>query len=860
MKRLIAIFLLIAQLAHAANWYVDNAASGSNNGTSWTNAWTSMTAVVWGGAGVKAGDTLYISGGSTSKTYTEKWTVGASGSAGNLINIRVGQDAGHNGAGGQGVIFDYDAGGDSNTGNAVGLGGNNYLYFDGSYGGVIKMHFKNLRNTTNRSICGAFNTASGAGTFHHNTFRYLDIDNCNNGFDFRYESGNNIVEYCTISVRGDNAAAFLNNTTAAFDQSFFRYNTVTLAFNNNGGSNGPSGYAYAGPDGVQAGKGVTIHNNFFRVNPVAYLTSDQHPDTVQLGADFVSIYNNEFVNVGDSCIDIAYDYTADHTYNDIRIFNNIFRTDTVIDPYPQYIRLYDDSSVGTLDDVSRLQIENNLFVDETQTGGSVISISGFPGSAPTGTGNTIRNNLFINCGVNNSHPVWQIDSSAGAGFNSSWTISNNAYYLPTSTNIYVKWLGTVYQGSTWVTSTGVETGGKIGLPTFVSYTAFASAGNDFHLQASDTVAKNAGATLTLGRPDKDGVAANGAWDIGPYEYFDITPPTLTSATINTAGTQLTLNFNEVVSIGAGGNGGVSLSAALGACTPTFASGSGSTSLLYNLSRTIRQLEAVTVSYAQPGNGIEDGAGNDLVTVSNQAVTNSSTYVPGLTISILNVTNLVYSPPPPPNTPTFVADVGSNLGLSGSSTTTAITLSGAVAQNNRVTVIFTWSGAGQSLGSVTDSRGNTYSIVGTPQTATVGGVAMTVALATAKATTALQVGDTITLNWTGANFGYRFGRVFNTTDVSSTGQPDAVTLTTGTSSSPTAPASTTAAKTSAIGMIIAGNVTYTTGTWTISGTPDFLDGTFRCAYVYKDFTSAGSKDPAGTLSASTTWIAAWVAYK
>jgi len=55
----------------AAVWYVDKAATGANNGRSWTDAWTNFSSVVWGSAGVKAGDTLYISGGSSSKVYPE---------------------------------------------------------------------------------------------------------------------------------------------------------------------------------------------------------------------------------------------------------------------------------------------------------------------------------------------------------------------------------------------------------------------------------------------------------------------------------------------------------------------------------------------------------------------------------------------------------------------------------------------------------------------------------------------------------------------------------------------------------------------------------------------------------------------
>lgn len=213
-----------------------------------------------------------------------------------------------------------------------------------------------------------------------------------------------------------------------------------------------------------------------------------------------------------------------------------------------------------------------------------------------------------------------------------------------------------------------------------------------------------------------------------------------------------------------------------------------------------------------------------------------------------------------NTPVFVKDAGSNLGPTGSTSTTVITLTGAIAQNDQVTVVFTWSGAGQTLTSVTDNKGNTYAVLQT-QPATVGGVAVTTVIATAKAATALAVSDTVTLNWGSAAFGYRFGRVFDTGSVQGSGQPDQSAKATGTGTAPSAAASTTAAKTSAVGLVLCANATYTVGSgWTISGTPDFIDSTFRCNYVYGDFASAGSKDPAGTLNASNTWIVVWAAYK
>jgi hypothetical protein len=109
-----------------------------------------------------------------------------------------------------------------------------------------------------------------------------------------------------------------------------------------------------------------------------------------------------------------------------------------------------------------------------------------------------------------------------------------------------------------------------------------------------------------------------------YSAGDTTPPTKSSLTIPSAGTTLLLGLSETCSIGAGGNGGLTLSMSGGAVTASYSSGSGSNTFTYNLSRTVNSGETGTASYTQPGNGIEDAAGNDLASFSSQAVTNNST--------------------------------------------------------------------------------------------------------------------------------------------------------------------------------------------------------------------------------------------
>jgi hypothetical protein len=138
-----------------------------------------------------------------------------------------------------------------------------------------------------------------------------------------------------------------------------------------------------------------------------------------------------------------------------------------------------------------------------------------------------------------------------------------------------------------------------------------------------TIKDSAGndANLTLFAPgDAGSLSANKALVI------DGIVPTVTSAEILASGDVLRLTFSRACSVGAGGSGGLTLSATGGAVTATYSSGIGTTTWDYDLDRTIGTPETVTRSYTNPGNGIEDSAaGNDLGNFSAQAVTNSSGY-------------------------------------------------------------------------------------------------------------------------------------------------------------------------------------------------------------------------------------------
>lgn len=484
----------------AAVWYVDKAATGANNGRSWTDAWTNFSSVVWGSAGVKAGDTLYISGGSSSKVYTESWTVGASGTAGSPIRIAI--DAANPQHNGQ-VIFDYDFAGDQAAFHGITCH-RSYVVFDGEVAGEARLVISNLRNYMNRYACYGIYASGTTGL----VVKHLLSTNCNNPVRIASSTGFRVSNCGFYQVRGD-AAIDAGGSSGGWDANLVYSNMFELLCNYATPSGKSS--AYVGPDGVQCSHGLSVFRNTFLSRPTTLYTSDQHTDDLQATGNYLKIYENEFINVGDSIFD--YDCYANANPHDVWIYNNVFRITNSFDRYPEYFRLY--ASFNSVSSISNFKIFNNTFIDNNFPY-RVIRFDMFRAS-PTATGIEIKNNLFYNCGGgNSSSPIIYIEDSSGFTA-SSFSFGNNIYYSPTSPQ-YVVFRGTTYTTANWVGTQ--ELTGSTAAPVLMSYAPFAP-GNNFRLAASDAVARNRGISLAaFFTTDKDGNArgADGAWDIGAYEF------------------------------------------------------------------------------------------------------------------------------------------------------------------------------------------------------------------------------------------------------------------------------------------------------------------------------------------------------
>jgi hypothetical protein len=114
-------------------------------------------------------------------------------------------------------------------------------------------------------------------------------------------------------------------------------------------------------------------------------------------------------------------------------------------------------------------------------------------------------------------------------------------------------------------------------------------------------------------------------------YIESTPPEFVSASLGTDGLTYTLTFDENVNIGSGGSAGwlVEWSTA-GEVGLTYTSGDGTDTLVYTGDEEVVYGETVAdgLDYTQPGDGLEDDAGNDLASFTSESVTNNVEEVVG----------------------------------------------------------------------------------------------------------------------------------------------------------------------------------------------------------------------------------------
>lgn len=524
MIRSLLILALLCPSAFAANWYVDNSATGSNNGTSWENAWQAFSNIT---TAIGPGDTIYLSGGSTSKTYSETNFVAPfggmlfsveGGTLGNPITYTVGTDSGHNGR----VILD-----------AQGLRyfmcvyfGHNYLVLDGG-------------PNTNFWIINANNQSGDAGEARQRGIGYygggatgnrvwrIGVSNCINGITSNGATDFEVASNRVVYILGDVGIGTANQSED-FNNTRIHHNYVQSILDEGGTPSTRLG----GPDGISHMTGTSIYNNELINTLDAGWTngSGQHPDAIQ-SSGFVSdvrVWNNRI-----------------HSF-----YNSVFEWDTWgANPKEIYVwgnvMSHDDPNIDgashTLGenalDATSITVSNFYFFNNTCVGFNSPAYAFSIWWDKSGTENTptltnvfFLNNIIYNCG-------WaDAPSGEGAAFTmgnytqANWH-SNSTLFAYNLINagtegeergaVRLRYAPGAVGGYDLTNRGGIYLG-----PEFSGYSGEPSLANTFTLQ-SGSPAIGAGTNLTallvslgVAATDISGNVwpAEGQWEIGAYEF------------------------------------------------------------------------------------------------------------------------------------------------------------------------------------------------------------------------------------------------------------------------------------------------------------------------------------------------------
>jgi len=479
---------------HAGTWYVDNLATGSRTGASWANAWPNFASIKWGTGGVTAGDTLYISGGLISKTYKETLTVGASGTAGNVITISTGQDLGHNGQ----VIID---GGSYARSYGIRIASKSFIKITGKVG-----------TSQNMRVTGF---ADGGVVFDGNMnnleIAYLESDHNGNTSDRHGIDGvlqlqanyASSIHNCHIHDNYQDAIHIVQNNNGAATQfgSFLIYSNLLDNYND---------------DGMELAIGADIYDN--EIGPRIASGGRGHPDGIQFYNSYVKIYNNYFHGAvitsdpGNTNSNIFCDSLIDMSAvpSHIQIFNNLIVENATPgngEVHRAIAMKFAEPGIAGANDI--------LILNNTIVGVPFFGLSLTFGSLGTGaiSNIVIENNIFKDVGATN--PVaYTLERGNGTitygshGSGADVTVDyNNVYASSAKYTTSVQWGDSSYTFANYKTVSKSDTNGFVGNPMLSSLFGLLTGSPAIHAGVSQS------AIFSI---DKTGSTRTGAWDIGAF--------------------------------------------------------------------------------------------------------------------------------------------------------------------------------------------------------------------------------------------------------------------------------------------------------------------------------------------------------
>ena len=296
LKFAIIAIISLANVCLAKVCYVDSAATGARDGTSWANAWTHPSHMV----GVGSGDTVYVSGGTSSKKYmfNDYWNP-PDGSSGNPLVIANGRDAGHTGL----VVFE------SAVPLQTTLYGLRWVKFDFWHNNTQRLEFKGP-STTGCNVLDDDNSVGFTllGAVLNWRIRMYSADYLELG-DRTFNS-----EGRKLSGGPGWVIGIGTNVSGAYSKNKIHHCTFKLFYLRT-----PDQYGDNGDDGIQNVGSIDIYNNNFISLVTTGSAGANHQDAIQTGYGFVRIFNNYFENISNYAIFIEY-YGGGHS---LRVFNNI---------------------------------------------------------------------------------------------------------------------------------------------------------------------------------------------------------------------------------------------------------------------------------------------------------------------------------------------------------------------------------------------------------------------------------------------------------------------------------------------------------------------------------------------------------
>jgi hypothetical protein len=545
---LVAAVILFALSASAATThYVDSAATGANNGSSWANAWTTLGAIT----GLSAGDTVEISTG----TYTVSNWQPAGGTAGNVITYRVGQTNGHNGT----VTFNCSGGQWVTCPSYITLSGD---------AGDGAMHF--VLTACNRPVVAIGTTSV---TINYVNMGRIAVDNSDLGCVAATGASKFNLGwfYCYVdSTTADNCIHALNMGGSTWGDNSIHNGTIYV----------PHMDPFVGGNGADAiqftGTGIDIYSNTI-VGYEGY-SGNQHQDGCQgTGCNyFIRIHDNMFLDISNYPI---YDSMYYCPTRDMLIYNNIM--------------CYSDSRISdSHPDINGYTAGANPKGLEIGAGDTYAG-NGYGNGPPIDTRVTIFNNLVVDFrwrdafGLYNASPVTIPDYQAvGCIFANNVSVNSGGTTLDAAVQVYDD-----NGGTTFITSGQASN-------VFKRYVAFDGTNNDYHLNASAVtmIGKGFDASAWFTK-DKEGNARTVPWNVGPLGFGGtVTNPVINITPSSYSFGSVLTNLSVTNTFTVRNIGGGTVSGAASVAAPFYTVGTASYSLGSNVSTTV----SVRFSPTTPG--------------------------------------------------------------------------------------------------------------------------------------------------------------------------------------------------------------------------------------------------------------------